>query len=102
MLHDHPKELIDFGLAANFRGDSGIIGECVGVFSLADVGARADIAALWRANDEPRMADLRARRIGYVLQTGGLLPFLTVAQNAGSAYNGTKTGLASAGALSVT
>lgn len=31
--------------------------------------------------DETYLADIRRRHIGYVLQTGGLLPFLTVRQN---------------------
>ncbi len=30
---------------------------------------------------EPRLADIRKKHIGYVLQTGGLLPFLTVREN---------------------
>lgn len=39
-----------------------------------------DIAALWR--DKPsRLGDVRGRCIGYVLQQGGLLPFLTVRNN---------------------
>lgn len=40
-----------------------------------------DIAALWRANRRDALADLRARCIGVVPQTGGLLPYLTVAGN---------------------
>ncbi len=40
-----------------------------------------DIAALWRANAQPALARLRAGSIGFVLQTGGLLPFLTVWEN---------------------
>lgn len=40
-----------------------------------------DIAAAWKKNRLDFMADLRSRHMGYVLQTGGLLPFLTVAQN---------------------
>jgi putative ABC transport system ATP-binding protein len=42
-----------------------------------------DAAALWRARDERGLARLRARGIGFVLQTGGLLPFLTVEENIG-------------------
>jgi putative ABC transport system ATP-binding protein len=44
---------------------------------------RVDVAGLWRARDETALARLRARGIGFVLQTGGLLPFLTVAENIG-------------------
>lgn len=40
-----------------------------------------DVAGLWRRGRRDRMADLRLRHIGYVLQTGGLLPFLTGAGN---------------------
>lgn len=40
-----------------------------------------DIAALWRRNDRNGLAAARARLIGYVLQTGGLLPFLSARQN---------------------
>jgi putative ABC transport system ATP-binding protein len=41
----------------------------------------ADIAQLWKQNDESQLAGLRREKLGYVLQTGGLLPFLTVWQN---------------------
>jgi putative ABC transport system ATP-binding protein len=40
-----------------------------------------DIAALWRARDERPLARLRREWIGYVLQSGALLPFLTAARN---------------------
>ncbi len=43
--------------------------------------AGADVAGLWAAGDQRGLADLRARQIGYVLQTGGLLPFLPVRGN---------------------
>jgi ABC-type lipoprotein export system ATPase subunit len=46
------------------------------------LGPRAeDIAALWRARDERPLARLRREWIGYVLQSGALLPFLSAAQN---------------------
>ncbi|MBK1646497.1 hypothetical protein CKO25_17965 [Thiocapsa imhoffii] len=41
----------------------------------------SDIAALWKAGRESTLARLRRQHLGYVLQTGGLLPFLTVRQN---------------------
>jgi putative ABC transport system ATP-binding protein len=44
-------------------------------------GAAHAIGALWRRGERSALADLRARNIGYVLQTGGLLPFLTVLEN---------------------
>lgn len=40
-----------------------------------------DIAAAWQSADADFMADLRSRHIGYVLQYGGLLPYLTVREN---------------------
>ena len=39
------------------------------------------IAASWRKESLDAMAAIRLRHIGYVLQTGGLLPYLTVAEN---------------------
>jgi putative ABC transport system ATP-binding protein len=42
-----------------------------------------DIAGLWRARSEGALARIRARSIGFVMQTGGLLPFLTVRENIG-------------------
>ena len=40
-----------------------------------------DVAAAWQAADMDLLADLRSRHIGYVLQHGGLLPYLTVREN---------------------
>lgn len=40
-----------------------------------------DIAAAWQAGDVDLLADLRSRHIGYVLQHGGLLPYLSVREN---------------------
>jgi putative ABC transport system ATP-binding protein len=55
----------------------------LGGFGIAAQGGQAaDVAALWQSGDEAALSALRATRIGYVLQTGGLLPFLTVRQNA--------------------
>jgi putative ABC transport system ATP-binding protein len=44
-------------------------------------GAYHDIAALWRADADARLSALRARHQGYVLQQGGLLPFLDIGSN---------------------
>ncbi|BDG72373.1 ABC transporter ATP-binding protein [Roseomonas fluvialis] len=43
--------------------------------------AGQDIARYWRGGGRDALADLRARRIGVVPQTGGLLAFLSVEQN---------------------
>jgi len=40
-----------------------------------------DVAALWRARDVDACTALRAAHIGVVLQTGGLLPSLSVLEN---------------------
>ena len=44
---------------------------------------RLNVAAAWRRGDKDKLAELRMRYIGYVLQTGGLLPFLSVFDNIG-------------------
>jgi putative ABC transport system ATP-binding protein len=44
-------------------------------------GEVQDIAALWRLQDEQALASIRRRHLGYVLQTGGLLPYLSVRDN---------------------
>ncbi|MFP4154880.1 MAG: ABC transporter ATP-binding protein [Halothiobacillaceae bacterium] len=40
-----------------------------------------DVGALWLADREDRLAAMRREYMGYVLQTGGLLPFLSVRGN---------------------
>jgi len=40
-----------------------------------------DVAALLAAGAQQALAAIRARQLGFVLQTGGLLPFLSVHQN---------------------
>ncbi|NKD77312.1 ATP-binding cassette domain-containing protein [Haematospirillum sp. H1815] len=40
-----------------------------------------DIPALWALGQEDVLARLRAERLGYILQTGGLLPFVDVLAN---------------------
>lgn len=68
--------LIDL-LAMTLRPDD------VASFALADPrnGTEADVAALWHAGNRDALGRLRARCFGYVLQTGGLLPFLSVYAN---------------------
>jgi putative ABC transport system ATP-binding protein len=43
--------------------------------------AGEDAALLWRRGEAEALTRLRARGIGYVLQTGALLPFITVRAN---------------------
>lgn len=40
-----------------------------------------DVESVWQANDSDALSHWRSRYIGYVLQYGGLLPYLTVRQN---------------------
>jgi putative ABC transport system ATP-binding protein len=40
-----------------------------------------DVAAIWHGHDADELSELRSRHIGYVLQHGGLLPYLTVRRN---------------------
>jgi len=55
----------------------------VGGFLLRDHVAHhaVDIQALWHQNDEDGLARVRREMLGYVLQSGGLLPFLDVRRN---------------------
>jgi putative ABC transport system ATP-binding protein len=54
----------------------------VGRFEIVSESQRAcDVAALWARDDEDALSALRRDLFGYVLQTGGLLPFLSVRQN---------------------
>jgi len=50
-------------------------------FSLHVAGESVDVAQCWRRGDQDRLAALRLRHMGYVLQTGGLLPFVNVRRN---------------------
>ena len=52
-----------------------------GAFTLETVGRSIDLNALWRDGRLDRLAELRGRYFGYVLQTGALLPFLKVREN---------------------
>lgn len=45
-------------------------------------GAKVSIARLWESDDRAGLRAVRARHIGYILQTGGLVPFLSLAENA--------------------
>ena len=54
----------------------------VGRFEITSESQSAcDVAALWARDDEDALSALRRDLFGYVLQTGGLLPFLSVRQN---------------------
>jgi len=47
----------------------------------AQDGGTHDIGAAWDSGNADYLSDLRSRNIGYVLQHGGLLPYLTVREN---------------------
>ena len=40
-----------------------------------------DVAQLWKKRHRNKLGDLRKQHIGYVMQTGGLLPYLSVREN---------------------
>ncbi len=44
-------------------------------------GENHDVASLWRRDRYSRLSQIRKQHIGYVLQSGGLLPYLTVREN---------------------
>ena len=48
---------------------------------LGDDETVIDVRALWNTGAEAQLAAFRRDHLGYVLQTGGLLPFLSVAEN---------------------
>lgn len=50
-------------------------------FLFAGSGEPEDLAEIWRLDGQRQLAQLRAASIGFVLQTGGLLPYLSVADN---------------------
>lgn len=50
------------------------------IFSPAP-GHRTDVLAAWKSGDADKLSSLRLRHLGYVLQTGGLLPFLSAREN---------------------
>ena len=49
---------------------------------------RLNVAEAWRQKNKNKLAQARIRFIGYVLQTGGLLPFLSVYDNIGLSLYG--------------
>jgi putative ABC transport system ATP-binding protein len=49
---------------------------------------RLNVAEAWRQKKKNKLAQTRIRFIGYVLQTGGLLPFLSVSDNIGLSLYG--------------
>ncbi len=54
----------------------------VQTFLFAPPGEEAsDVAAIWQRREPDRLGELRKRHIGYILQTGALLPFVTVRDN---------------------
>lgn len=51
-------------------------------FSLHPVdGDNYDVGRLWQKDRQSRLSQIRKQHIGYVMQSGGLLPYLTVREN---------------------
>lgn len=55
--------------------------DSVGRFDLSGANQQRDVAALLSTHQQAQLADIRARHLGFVLQNGGLLPYLTVQDN---------------------
>ena len=55
----------------------------IGAFCFRPAGVKKplNVEAYWKANKLNRLSDLRKRHLGCVIQTGGLLPYLTVRDN---------------------
>lgn len=53
----------------------------IGRFELYEHNQGFDIAALLNSDNQQKLAAIRARQLGFVLQNGGLLPYLTVRDN---------------------
>lgn len=90
-----PRLVLDKGEMLAVTGESGsgksTVLELLGLVAKPDRGARfdlqradgsrSDIASLWRSRSQRELARIRACCIGFVLQTGGLLPYLCVREN---------------------
>lgn len=51
-------------------------------FTISPVGEQgSDLDKLWQRKKQGRLSQIRKQHIGYVLQNGGLLPYLTVREN---------------------
>jgi putative ABC transport system ATP-binding protein len=50
-------------------------------FQPEPAGQVHDLAQHWRSGDTRQFTEWRARHVGYIMQTGGLLPYLTVQEN---------------------
>jgi putative ABC transport system ATP-binding protein len=50
-------------------------------FTFTYAGQSIDVQRLWHTSRQYQLSGIRADNIGFVLQTGGLLPFLNVADN---------------------
>ncbi len=53
----------------------------VETFTVDDFGKKIDVANLWLTKNDKKLSYLRRKIFGYVPQTGGLLPFLSVRKN---------------------
>ncbi len=55
--------------------------EANSIFSFCPLDMPLDIVTLWKKGQQGTLAQLRQKHIGYILQTGGLLPFLNGLEN---------------------
>jgi len=72
------------------RGEKvALVGDNVEEFTFVTLDhKRLNVAEAWRQKNKNKLAQARMRSIGYVLQTGGLLPFLSVYDNIGLSLYG--------------
>lgn len=53
-----------------------------GSFEISPVGGQtSNVEDLWQNRSQSKLSEIRKHHIGYVLQSGGLLPYLTVREN---------------------
>lgn len=89
-----PKLSLQSGHIIVIQGDSGCgkstLLEMIGMilkpdnlnyYQLSITEQEMDIATLIKNNQQQRLAQIRARYLGFIPQTGGLLPFLTIKDN---------------------
>ncbi len=55
--------------------------QSVSKYRLGSKDQAQDIATLWRQGKSNRLSKIRAHSLGFVIQSGGLLPYLTVLEN---------------------
>lgn len=55
--------------------------DLAGKFMFSPAGEKFDIAGIWKERRDSRLAELRRKHVGYILQTGEIFAFLNVRAN---------------------